>query len=105
MAKPKREPTPAQREALARATAARRRFCAEHVFGPWLACGCEQAIADHADGFFADGSCAFEFRTCRRCPARIARSARRLTLHLPRNWRWHDVWQQMFAALHAPPSR
>lgn len=38
-------------------------------------------------------------------PARIARSARRLTLHLPRNWRWHGAWQQMFAALHAPPSR
>jgi hypothetical protein len=35
-----------------------------HVFSPWLACGCDQAIADHADNFFADVSCAFEFRTC-----------------------------------------
>lgn len=36
-------------------------------------------------------------------PARIARGARRLTLHLPRNWPWQDAWQQMFAVLHAPP--
>lgn len=40
-----------------------------HVFTPWLACGCDQAIADHADEFFADGSCAFEYRTCRFCSA------------------------------------
>lgn len=40
-----------------------------HEFGPWLACGCGQGIADHQDGFFADGLCAFEFRTCRHCPA------------------------------------
>ena len=38
-------------------------------------------------------------------PARIARGARRLTLHLPRNWPWQDAWQQMFAVLHAPPPR
>lgn len=38
-------------------------------------------------------------------PARIARGARRLTLHLPRNWPWRDAWQQMFAVLHAPPHR
>ncbi|MFI9042706.1 IS1380 family transposase, partial [Streptomyces sp. NPDC053726] len=36
-------------------------------------------------------------------PARIARGARRLTLHLPRNWPWQDAWQQMFAVLHPPP--
>ncbi|MFC3767036.1 IS1380 family transposase [Tenggerimyces flavus] len=38
-------------------------------------------------------------------PARIARSARRLTLHLPRNWPWEHDWQQLFttAAQHAPP--
>jgi hypothetical protein len=39
------------------------------VFSPWLACGCDQAIADHVDEFFADGSCAFEYRTCRFCSA------------------------------------
>ena len=68
LAKPKRTPTPAQLDALAKATAARRRSCAEHVFGPWLACGCNRAIAEHHDEFFADGSCAYEFRTCQHCP-------------------------------------
>jgi hypothetical protein len=66
LAKPKRLPTPAQLEALARATAARRR-CG-HAFGAWLACGCGQGIVVHQDGFFADGSRAFEFRTCLYCP-------------------------------------
>jgi hypothetical protein len=67
LAKPKRTPSPAQLEALAKATAARRR-CG-HSFGAWLACGCGQGIAAHQDGFFVDGSCAFEFRTCLYCPA------------------------------------
>ena len=38
-------------------------------------------------------------------PARITRSARRLTLHLPHNWPWRDAWQQLFAAPHAHPCR
>jgi hypothetical protein len=40
-----------------------------------------------------------------RVPARIARRARRLTLHLPTNWPWRNAWSQMFAVLHAPPHR
>jgi hypothetical protein len=36
-------------------------------------------------------------------PARLARSARRLILHLPRNWPWADAWQQLFDTLHTPP--
>uniref|UniRef100_UPI00052550A2 transposase n=1 Tax=Streptomyces sp. NRRL F-6674 TaxID=1463877 RepID=UPI00052550A2 len=36
-------------------------------------------------------------------PARIARSARRLTLHLPRRWPWQHAWTQLFATLHPPP--
>jgi hypothetical protein len=28
-------------------------------------------------------------------PARIARSARRLTLHLPRRWPWHEHWTRL----------
>jgi Transposase DDE domain group 1 len=36
-------------------------------------------------------------------PARLARSARRLTLHLPTDWPWAHAWQQLFDALHAPP--
>jgi hypothetical protein len=38
-------------------------------------------------------------------PARIARRARRLTLHLPANWPWRDAWSQMFVTLRAPPHR
>ena len=37
-------------------------------------------------------------------PARLARSARRLTLHLPTHWPWQHAWQQLFdQALHDPP--
>jgi hypothetical protein len=35
-------------------------------------------------------------------PARIARSARRITLHLPTRWPWAEDWQQLFDLLHAP---
>jgi hypothetical protein len=38
-----------------------------------------------------------------RVPARIARSARRITLHLPLNWRWQHAWTQLFVTVHAPP--
>jgi hypothetical protein len=37
-------------------------------------------------------------------PARIARSARRLTLHLPSSWPWEKAWQQLLdGSLHGPP--
>jgi Transposase DDE domain group 1 len=36
-------------------------------------------------------------------PARIARSARRLTLHLPQRWPWQGAWMHLFATVHAPP--
>jgi hypothetical protein len=38
-----------------------------------------------------------------RVPARLARSARRLTLHLPRRWPWQHAWTQLFVTTHAPP--
>jgi hypothetical protein len=31
-------------------------------------------------------------------PARLARSARRLTVHMPTNWTWAEAWQR----LHTP---
>jgi hypothetical protein len=37
-------------------------------------------------------------------PARIARSARKLTLHLPHHWPWAYAWKQLFDATHAPPT-
>jgi hypothetical protein len=37
-------------------------------------------------------------------PARIARSARRLRLHLPRDWPWQTAWTQLFDASCGPPA-
>jgi hypothetical protein len=37
-------------------------------------------------------------------PARLARSARRLTLHLPTAWPWEQAWRQLLAgSIHGPP--
>lgn len=38
-----------------------------------------------------------------RVPARIASSARRIRLRLPRAWPWQHAWEQLFATVHAPP--
>ena len=37
-------------------------------------------------------------------PARIARSASRLRLHLPERWPWKTAWQTMFTAAAGPPA-
>lgn len=36
-------------------------------------------------------------------PARIATSARRITLHLPKSWPWQAAWTQMFNRVSDPP--
>jgi hypothetical protein len=35
-------------------------------------------------------------------PARLARSARRIALHLPTGWPWQHAWQALHAAIHRP---
>ncbi|MFI0192998.1 IS1380 family transposase [Streptomyces sp. NPDC017082] len=35
-------------------------------------------------------------------PARIARSARRITLHLPNNWPWRHAWTRLLDTVHGP---
>jgi hypothetical protein len=35
-------------------------------------------------------------------PARLARGARRLTLHLPRRWPWEPAWANLHTAIHRP---
>ena len=37
-------------------------------------------------------------------PGRLARSARRVRLHLPTTWPWTPVWRQLLnGTLHGPP--
>ena len=36
-------------------------------------------------------------------PGRLARSARRITLHLPTAWPWQDAWEQLATAANSPP--
>jgi hypothetical protein len=36
-------------------------------------------------------------------PARIARTARRVILHLPQAWPWEDAWHNLFTTVHPPP--
>lgn len=38
-------------------------------------------------------------------PARITRTARRLTLHLPAQWPWEPAWANLHAAIHRPMPR
>jgi hypothetical protein len=38
-------------------------------------------------------------------PARLARGARRLTLHLPERWPWEPAWAALHTAIHRPPAR
>ena len=37
-------------------------------------------------------------------PARVATSARRITLHLPRDWPWETAWTQLFDRVADPPA-
>jgi hypothetical protein len=37
-------------------------------------------------------------------PARVASSARKLTLHLPEYWPWQHAWEALFAAAFGPPA-
>jgi hypothetical protein len=37
-------------------------------------------------------------------PARLARRARRLVLHLPNHWPWQQPWHALFDRVHAPPA-
>ena len=43
-------------------------------------------------------------RTLVHIPARVATSARRLTLHLPEAWPWQHAWTALFERVHAPPA-
>lgn len=38
-------------------------------------------------------------------PARVASSARRVRLHLPRHWPWETEWMRLFTTANAPPGQ
>ncbi len=37
-------------------------------------------------------------------PGRLARSARRLVLHLPQRWPWQHAWHRLFSSATGPPA-
>lgn len=59
-------------------------------------------IADQA-GRLARATTATIRRTLIAVPARLARSARRITLHLPEAWPWQNAFARLFTVTHAPP--
>ena len=59
-------------------------------------------IADRA-GRLAKATTATIRRTLIAVPARLARSARRVTMHLPHTWPWEAAFTRLFTATHAPP--
>ncbi|MDF1489450.1 IS1380 family transposase [Tessaracoccus caeni] len=60
-------------------------------------------IADHA-GRLAKATTSTIRRTLITIPARLARSARRIILHLPQAWPWQTAFDRLFTATHAPPT-
>src|SRR4051794_29756565 len=37
-------------------------------------------------------------------PARLARSAPRIRMHLPRDWSWESAWTELFISASGPPA-
>jgi Transposase DDE domain group 1 len=56
-----------------------------------------------ASSFHARATTATIRRQLITVPARLARSARRIVLHLPTGWPWTQDWLDLFDTLHAPP--
>jgi hypothetical protein len=68
-----------------------------------LAFNLTRACGTLADTFHAHATCQTIREHLINVPARLARSARRLTLHLPERWPWHDAFDTLFHTLHTPP--
>ena len=60
-------------------------------------------LADHSEKL-ARATTATIRRTLIHIPARLARSARRITMHLPDAWPWEHAFTRLFAITHAPPA-
>jgi hypothetical protein len=79
-----------------------------HANAAWLVCA---AIAFHltraagalASTFHARATTATIRAQLINVPGRLARSARRATVHLPKDWPWERDWQALFNAAGQPP--
>jgi len=75
----------------------------------WLVCATiafnlTRAAGTLASAFHAKATTATIRSQLINVPARLARSARQLSLHLPSAWPWEQPWQQLLAAArHGPP--
>ena len=74
----------------------------------WLVCAAmafnlTRAAGTLASAFHAHATTATIRAQLITIPARLARSARRLRLHLPTQWPWESAWQQLLRAALAPP--
>lgn len=63
-----------------------------------------RALGTIAGGHHAKATTATIRRRLVAIPARVATSARRLTLHLPTAWPWQDAWQRTFDTTFGPPA-
>ena len=78
--------------------------------GAWLVCAAmafnlTRAVGALASTFHAKARTATIRAQLIAVPARLARSARRLMVHLPRDWPWEAAWQHLFTAASAGPPR
>ena len=76
--------------------------------GSWLVCAAmafnlTRAAGVLASAFHAKARTATIRNHLINVPARVARSARRVILHLPREWPWESAWQQLLTQVSRPP--
>jgi hypothetical protein len=74
----------------------------------WLVCAAiafnlTRAAGALASAFHAKATTATIRAQLITVPGRLARSARRLTVHLPTGWPWQEPWEQLAAAAKSPP--
>ena len=77
--------------------------------GAWLvmaaiAFNLTSAAGTIASVFHAKATTATIRRQLIAVPGRLARSARRLVIHLPKDWPWQDSWERLFNAACGPPT-
>jgi len=77
--------------------------------GAWLALAAisfnlTRAAGAIASVFHAKATTATIRRQLIAVPGRLAKSARRLVIHLPKDWPWQDSWEGLFNAACGPPT-